>query len=143
MTLSRKAALGLVACTAGALVTGTAGAAHADGSYFGAFATADRGSSIHVVAMWNYPDQASADAAALRDCGDANCVIQLRWADGCAAYSRRDDNLFWATGNTRAEAERNALAAAGPDPNPLLVSLGSAEPSTATVRTSACTANAG
>ncbi|MEV6100855.1 DUF4189 domain-containing protein [Nocardia sp. NPDC051981] len=143
MSFTRKAALGVVACTTGALLTGTMGTAHADGDLYGAFAVAELDSSTHIVGRWNFPDQASADASALAECGYSNCVIKLRWSNGCAAYSRRDNNLFWALGATRAEAERNALAAAGPDPNPLLVSLGSAEASTAAVRHSACTANAG
>ncbi|MEU1207423.1 DUF4189 domain-containing protein [Nocardia sp. NPDC005825] len=143
MSLTRKAALSVVACTAGALLTGTMGTAHADGDLYGAFAIANLDDSTHIVGRWNYPDQASADAAAMSECGYSNCFIKLRWVNGCAAYSRRDNDLFWAIGATRAEAERNALAAAGPDPNPLLVSLGSAEPSTANLRHSACTANAG
>ncbi|MVU76026.1 DUF4189 domain-containing protein [Nocardia sp. ET3-3] len=141
MTLTRKAALGVAACAA--VFSGTFGTANAAGDLFGAIAVADLGDSWQFGAAWDTSDQGRADASALDQCGYTNCVVKLRWVNGCGTVARRDDNLVFATGRNQAEAERNAMSQLGADPNPLLVSLGSAEPSYAKIVRTHCTANAG
>ncbi|GAB2545234.1 DUF4189 domain-containing protein [Nocardia heshunensis] len=146
MSLSRKAASGLIASASAALMVAGMGTAHADsGDLYGAIAVADLGDSWAGATSFDAPDQATADNVALSHCGYTNCTIEVRWSNGCAAVSSRtgDGPLWWALGSTQAQAEAAALAAAGPDPNPLMVSLGSAEPSRAHIVDSVCTRNAG
>ncbi|MBL1078677.1 DUF4189 domain-containing protein [Nocardia sp. 2] len=139
MSLSRKAAFGVLAATATALISGGAGTANAAWDYYGAIAVADRGDSWAIGVTWNYEDQGRADADALDECGYRNCVVQVRFMNGCGAVADRDGRLFWGTGRNLAEAERNALAASGPDPNPFLVSVGSAQKSFKGIVASQCT----
>ncbi|MEC3915583.1 DUF4189 domain-containing protein [Nocardia sp. CDC160] len=144
MNLSRKAALGVAVCAAGALLSGTTGTASAYyGDLYGAYAVTVLGNQWHIAYTYNAPDQATADSHAMDLCGYSDCVIPVRWVNGCAALVDRDGDLYTGLGRTLVEASRNALAASGPDPNPLMVSLGSAEPSQAKVLDSRCTANAG
>ncbi|MFF0493917.1 DUF4189 domain-containing protein [Nocardia sp. NPDC004068] len=126
-----RIALGVVAC-AGALVSVAAPAQAErgpDGHLYGAMALSgamEDGWSIGTA--FNYPDQASADADARDECakeGAPRCVVVVRAVDGCAAISRRDDIHAVGTGATRAEAERNAIAALGPGHPPSLSSEGS------------------
>ncbi|WP_433565116.1 DUF4189 domain-containing protein [Nocardia sp. CA-151230] len=140
MHLSRKAAAGAVASAAAALMSTGMGTAHAAYDYYGSFAVADRGDQWSIGYAYNAPDQGRADADAMDECGYSNCVVALRWNNGCAALVDRDGRLYTGLGNNLAAAERNALAASGPDPNPLMVSLGSADPSQASVLISKCTA---
>ncbi|MGV9668626.1 DUF4189 domain-containing protein [Nocardia niigatensis] len=137
MTLSRKAAVGVAA--AAALFSGTVGTAHAGVDLYGSYAVTVIGDHWRIAYAYNAPDQATADQHALDQCGQANCAIAVRWVNGCAALVDRDGNLYTGVGNSLAEASRNALAASGPDPNPLMVSLGSADPSQAAVLDSRCT----
>ncbi|WP_067699656.1 DUF4189 domain-containing protein [Nocardia jejuensis] len=144
MSLSRKTALGVVATTAAALFTGGMGTAHADGDQYGAMALAwYRDGSVQIGTAWDARTQADADRVALDYCKLSSCTVEVRWSNGCAAIATRGEDFWWALGSTRAEAERNALAATGPDPNPILVSFGSSEPSRADVVESQCTSNAG
>ncbi|MFE3190647.1 DUF4189 domain-containing protein [Nocardia sp. NPDC059240] len=141
MPLSRKAAAGVVASAAAALITAGMGSAHAGYyDYYGSFAVGDLGDQWIVGIALNAEDQATADQHAMEQCGDATCYIAIHWANGCAALVERDGRLYTGRGNNVGVAEHAALAASGSDPNPLFVSLGSAEPSTATVLISKCTA---
>ncbi|WP_196054853.1 DUF4189 domain-containing protein [Nocardia aurantiaca] len=143
MHLSRKTATGVVASAAFALISGGMGTANAAEDLYGAMAVSDQGDHWAGSTAWNAHDQGTADAEALRRCGHANCTVALRWSNGCAALVDRDGTLYTGLGYTLADAEHNAFAAAGPDPNPLMVSLGSADPSTAQLLDSQCTRNAG
>ncbi|AYF77447.1 DUF4189 domain-containing protein [Nocardia yunnanensis] len=140
MILSRKAALGVAVC-AGALLASTAGTAEAayGGDLYGSIAVADRGDSWHYAVVWNHPDQGAADADALQTCGFANCIVQVRFMNGCGAVADRDGRLYAGVGRSLVAAENAARAASGPDPNPLLVGLGSAEPSSVDIVASGCT----
>ncbi|QLY30364.1 DUF4189 domain-containing protein [Nocardia huaxiensis] len=138
MSLSRKAAFGIVAAGAAALISGGMGTANA-ASYYGSIAVGDLGDRWAIGVTWNYQDQGRADDEALDQCGWTNCRVQVRFVNGCGAVADRDGRLYSGTGATLAEAERNALAASGPDPNPLLVSLGSAQKSEAGIIASQCT----
>ncbi|MFE3190646.1 DUF4189 domain-containing protein [Nocardia sp. NPDC059240] len=129
----------MVVSAAAALLTGSMGTAHADYDRYGSYAVADMGDHWRIGYSLNRPDQAAADSHALAQCQYANCATVVRWVNGCAALVDRDGNLYWGLGGSLVEASRNALAAAGPDPAPFLVSLGSAEPSQATVLDSRCT----
>ncbi|GAB2545226.1 DUF4189 domain-containing protein [Nocardia heshunensis] len=141
MSLSLKAAAGVVASAATALMTAGMGSAHASYyDYYGSFAVGDLGDQWVVGYALNAEDQARADQGAMEQCGDATCYVAIRWANGCAAIVDRDGRLYTGRGNNIGAAEHAALAASGSDPNPLFVSLGSAEPSTATVLISKCTA---
>ncbi|GAB0103900.1 hypothetical protein JMUB6875_28740 [Nocardia sp. JMUB6875] len=143
MHLSRKAALAMVASTTTALFVGGAGTAQAAGDLYGAIAVGDDGYYYSFGTAWNYTDQGGADAAAVHECGVSNCYVKVRFVNGCAAIANRDGNLFTGIGRTKAMAESNAIAASGTSPNPLLVSLGSAEPSEVHISESQCTGNAG
>ncbi|APB01046.1 DUF4189 domain-containing protein [Nocardia seriolae] len=143
MSLTRKAAFGMVASTTAALSIGGMGTAHAAGDLYGAMAVGDDGRSYSIGTTWNYPDQGAADVAALDQCGLSNCYVKVRWVNGCAALANRDGNLFAGYGRTLAQAEAAAIAASGPNPNPIMVSLGSAEPSSVHISDSQCTGNAG
>lgn len=138
MNLSRKAAVGTFGAAAVALLATGMGTAHAEDLY-GSMALVIDGDSVLVGTGWNFPDQGGADNRAMQECGHPECTVEVRWSNGCAAIADRDGHMYWALGNSLAEAERNAIAATGPDPNPLLVSLGSADPSSAVILDSQCT----
>lgn len=142
MILSRKTALGVVAAAAVALSTGGVGVANAAGDMFGTYAVTVIGDHWHIAYSLNAGDQSTADAHAMSLCGQ-ECTIAVRWVNGCAALVDRDGQLYTGVGNSLVDASRNALNASGPDPSPLMVSMGSSAPSQATVLDSRCTANAG
>lgn len=143
MSLSRKAASSLVAGTALAFAVGGMGTANAGVDYYGSIAVSFDGAGyIHAAVATDYPSQAEADAAALSHCGYTPCSVQVQWANGCAAIAARDLKYWSATAPTREEAIAVALSGTGPDPNPIMVSLGSSEPSTAQLVGSECTSNA-
>ncbi|WP_158675558.1 DUF4189 domain-containing protein [Nocardia stercoris] len=109
-------ALGLIAASATALVvtgTGTAAAERgADGHYYLSIAISTdniEGTFVAGTAA-NYPDQASADQAALGECGYANCWVVVRSQDGCGAVAARDNDVAGGEGATTGEAARNAIA---------------------------------
>ncbi|MFG1795122.1 DUF4189 domain-containing protein [Nocardia sp. NPDC049149] len=140
MSLSRKAAMSMVAAAAAAMVAAGTGAAHAepdaDGHYYGSLAlntvNGDTGSS------WNYPDYAGSDERALKECGSRDCQVVVRFSDGCGAIALKSDG-HWAvgTGRDRGAAERAAIAALGPLAPPF-PNLGSAAPMTAEILDSQC-----
>lgn len=108
------AAIGVAACVLGG--TGPAGAQPGpDGHMYAAFAISARqpDNSFRIGATWNYPFQADADRSALRECG-ASCTIALRYRDVCGSIAWRGARYAGGIGNTREEAERNAIGAVGP-----------------------------
>ncbi|MEU1207424.1 DUF4189 domain-containing protein [Nocardia sp. NPDC005825] len=139
MRLSSKAAAAVVASTAVVLCSGGMGTANAAVDYYGALAVSwDSTGTPHIVTATNYPSQAEADAAALANCDFSPCDVQARFVNGCIAVANRGEDFWFGTGRTREAAISKAVAATGQDPNPLLVSLGSAEPSRAEVIGSDC-----
>ncbi|MGW4354641.1 DUF4189 domain-containing protein [Nocardia sp. NPDC004582] len=139
MRLSAKATAGVVASTAAVLFSGGIGTANAAADHFGALAVAwDSAGDPHFVTSTNFPSQAEADAAALANCDVTPCEIQARFVNGCIAVANRGQDFWFGTGATRDAAIAKALSATGQDPNPLLVSLGSSEPSRAQVVGSDC-----
>ncbi|WP_067828625.1 DUF4189 domain-containing protein [Nocardia inohanensis] len=148
LSLNRSRALGIVAATATALVLGASGTAHAeDGDLWGSLAYEYVGNQLHTIIAVNYASVEEAEAAALSGCETGDCIVHKTWANGCVAVASRTTGGrnagFWAaSGPTRAEASRKTLASTGTDPNPLLVSFGSAQASSARIVNSECTANA-
>ncbi|WP_405165271.1 DUF4189 domain-containing protein [Nocardia sp. NBC_01499] len=141
MSLSRKAALGLVVSSAAALVAAGAGAAHAEpdsaGRYYGSIALNPKSGATG--AAWNYPGWSLSDTDALAECGSWDCFVVVRFADGCGAVSASSDgNWAVGTGRSRAEAERNAIAALGPLAPPF-PNFGSSAPKRAEILHSQCT----
>lgn len=128
-----KLALGFVAATATAFVVAGTGSAAAergsDGHLYGAFAISyEMDDGWHIGSVVNAPDQDTADRDAVDVCGSKGapgCATILRFVDGCGAVARRDDVHTVGTGATLQEAERNAIAALGPDRPPTLSSDGS------------------
>ncbi|MFD6163370.1 DUF4189 domain-containing protein [Nocardia sp. NPDC060256] len=140
MSLSRKAALGLVVSSAAVLVAAGAGAAQAEpdstGRYYGSIALNPKNGDT--ASSWNYPSWESSDARALAECGSRDCFVVVRYADGCGAVAANSDGK-WAVGTGRdlAEAERNAIAALGPLAPPF-PNFGSSAPKRAAVLHSQC-----
>lgn len=62
---------------------------------------------------YDHPNMASAENRALRECG-AGCKVVLRFPRGCGAYAidrARGSTVYaWAGDNSRAAAERQAMA---------------------------------
>ncbi|MGW4768543.1 DUF4189 domain-containing protein [Nocardia sp. NPDC004278] len=145
MSLSSKAAMGLVAASAGACIAAGAGAAQADESLYGSLAisTSPRGDATLGWA-YNYSNYADSDRAAVQQCGLSSCHVIVQFANACAAVARNgDDHLGWAWAPTRAEAEQQAIANAGPTTPPPLLNFGSSAPRGPRIVDSQCTANAG
>ncbi|MET7768892.1 DUF4189 domain-containing protein [Nocardia sp. NPDC005366] len=138
MSLSGKAALGLIASSATAIIALGSGTATAADDYYGSLALGVTPNAIIVGSGVNYRDQDGADVRALHECGVSNCEIIVQFRNACGAVAVRGNEVSWAGGYTRIEAEQAALAGLGPDPSPLLVSLGSASPARARVMTSEC-----
>lgn len=141
MSLSRKAALGLVVSSAAALVAAGAGAAQAEpdsaGRYYGSLALNPKNGDT--ASGFNYPSWESSDARALAECDSRDCFIVVRFVDGCGAVSVSSDGK-WAvgTGRDRGEAERNAIGALGPLAPPF-PNFGSSAPKRAEILHSQCT----
>ncbi|GAB0101397.1 hypothetical protein JMUB6875_03610 [Nocardia sp. JMUB6875] len=129
MSVSRKFAWAMVIPVVGALLVAAAGSAQASGYLYGAIALGgDR-----VGEAFDYPNQSSADQAALDACGKpVGCYIAVRIQNECGSVVERDISAFpwtvlpnvpglsiqpmytYGTGATAAEAERAALKSAGP-----------------------------
>lgn len=140
MSLSRKAALGLVVSSAAVLVAAGAGAAHAEpdseGRYYGSIALNPR--NWDTASAWNYSSFAGSDARALAECGSRDCFVVVRFSDGCGAISASSDGKWGVgTGRDRDEAERNAIAALGPLAPPF-PNFGSSAPKRAEILHSQC-----
>ncbi|MFQ6329217.1 DUF4189 domain-containing protein [Nocardia sp. CWNU-33] len=142
MSVSGKAALGLVVSSATAFVGLGAGTAGAAGDLYGSLAMSNTSRGAVVGSGVNYGSYEDADRRALSECGAAKCRVIVHFANGCGAVAVRDGHYTWAFGYSRVEAEQAAVGQLGPDPSPLLAALGSAAPSRAAIVTSECTANA-
>jgi Domain of unknown function (DUF4189) len=78
----------------------TAGAALANEDNFGAIG-------------YDYRTQAQAERAALEECGDADCRVQVWFKNACGAVAKDGTNLGWGWAGSRQEAEANAMSECG------------------------------
>lgn len=140
MSRRGKTVLGVLAAAGTLTLPATA---HADGDVYGAMAVSFHRGDPVIGIVTDASDQASADQAAIQRCGHFSCLIKVQFVNGCAAIASRGSSYASAVGPTRAEAERKALAATGPDPNPVLGTLGVGPRSETAVVASECTVNAG
>ncbi|MEV0463674.1 DUF4189 domain-containing protein [Nocardia tengchongensis] len=139
MRFSKMATAGVVTTAAAALLSGGMGTAAAAPNYYGALAVSfDSAGELYVSSATNFPSQDEADAAALANCDLKPCEVQVRYVNGCVAVAQRGQDYWYGTGATEADAVAKAMAATGPDPNPLMVGLGSSQPSTARVHGTDC-----
>jgi|GEM_PF-6371592 len=108
------AAIAAATCVLGGVGPAAAGPGP-DGHMYAAFAISARQAddSFRIGASWNFPHQADADNKALTECG-GTCTIALRYMDGCGSIAWRGARHAGGIGNTRDEAERNAIGAVGP-----------------------------
>jgi hypothetical protein len=130
MSLLRKSLPGMLIAMIGALTTTAAGTAHADRPLYAAIAVGhDR-----VGEATDYPDQISADQAALRACEKGvvlSCRVEARVHNACGAVVERDvrkvfgsaPDYFVGIGVTRADAERDARLYAGRDRSTALIQV--------------------
>ncbi|MFB2983791.1 DUF4189 domain-containing protein [Microseira sp. BLCC-F43] len=88
----------------------TGGAAFAALDNYGAIATSDSGAWGY---GYNYPTRAQAERAALEECGEAGCEIQVWFKNACGAVAKDGTNLGWAWAQSREEAEANAVSECG------------------------------
>ncbi|WP_282784207.1 MULTISPECIES: DUF4189 domain-containing protein [unclassified Nocardia] len=139
-----KAAMSLVV-SAAALTSvgmGTAAAEPGPDGYWGAIAVGAFSDFTSYGSAWNYPDRASAEQAALAECGYRGCEVLASWANGCGAVAMSEDTMRFhgGTGVTRPEAERAALdklaAVKPPLPFPF---TGSSSPERGVIKESVCT----
>lgn len=144
MSLSSKAAMGLAAASAGAFVAVGAGVAQADEGLYGSLAISVSSHGDATLGWaYNYSNWADSDRAAVQQCGLSSCHVVVQFANSCAAVARNgDDHLGWAWAPTRAEAEQQAIANAGPTAPPPLLNFGSSVPREPRVVDSQCTSNA-
>ncbi|MBF6297294.1 DUF4189 domain-containing protein [Nocardia amamiensis] len=98
---------------------------------------------------WTYgvsTDEAGFDearAAALANCGAADCEVLTSWANGCGALAESNEGVAAASGPNRAEAERAAYQKlAEITPTAQLANVGSASLSGAKIVEVVCTSNA-
>ncbi|MBX4293795.1 DUF4189 domain-containing protein, partial [Mycobacterium tuberculosis] len=83
-----------------------AGTALAAEDYYGSLALGLEPGAIIVGSGVNYPDQEGADVRALQECGVDNCSIVVQFRNACGAVAVRGNEVAWAGGYTRVEAER-------------------------------------
>ncbi|RMI28050.1 DUF4189 domain-containing protein [Nocardia stercoris] len=106
-TISRGRRM-VVGGTAGLLLAGGlvgAGAAQADGWYYGAIAVDSHG---NVGKSWDYDDSSSAEQRALDECGNSDCTIVASFSNGCGAVSDNGDRYSGGTGDDLGTAENVA-----------------------------------
>lgn len=60
--------------------------------------------------VYNYPTQAKAVNAAVVRCGVRDCQAVVWFRNGCGAFAKGTRAYGWGIGNSRAQAEENALA---------------------------------
>ncbi|WP_067835163.1 DUF4189 domain-containing protein [Nocardia lijiangensis] len=117
-----------------------AGSANAAGLY-GAIAVSG-GSWTYGVSA-NEPGFDEARAAAVANCGEADCEVLASWANGCGALAESNEGVAAASGPNRAEAERAAYQRlAEITPTAQLANVGSANLSGARIVEVVCTSNA-
>jgi len=62
---------------------------------------------------YDYPTRAQAEAAALQQCGEQGCQIDVWFANACGAVAKDGRHVGWGWAGTRAEAEAKALSGCG------------------------------
>ena len=88
----------------------SASAASAEDMY-GAIATSDETGAWGYA--YNYPSRAQAETAALQECGEAGCQIEVWFANACGAVAKDGRSVGWGWAASRAEAEAQAISACG------------------------------
>jgi serine/threonine-protein kinase len=73
---------------------------------YGAIAAAPGGAYGYA---YDHPSRAQAERAALRECGDDDCVVKVWFKNNCGAYARGRGGEGWAYADSREEAESLAL----------------------------------
>ncbi|WP_431971605.1 DUF4189 domain-containing protein [Nocardia sp. bgisy134] len=117
-----------------------AGSANASGLY-GAIAVSGGSWTYGVSANEAGFDEAK--AAAIANCGAADCEVLASWANGCGALVESNEGVAAASGPNRAEAERAAYQRlAEITPTAQLANVGSANLSGARIVEVVCTSNA-
>ena len=96
---------GLLLATEGIM----AGVALADDNY-GAIATSSSGAWGYA---YDYSSRQAAENAALQQCGESGCKVQVWFKNACGAVAKDGTNLGWGWALTREQAEANALSYCG------------------------------
>lgn len=78
---------------------------------YGAIATNDETGSWGY--GYNYATRAEAEAAALEQCGEQGCQVDVWFANACGAVAKDQKTVGWGWAKTRAHAEAEALSACG------------------------------
>lgn len=78
---------------------------------YGAIATSDETGSWGYA--YNYTSRAQAEAAALQQCGEAGCQVEVWFANACGAVAKDGRNVGWGWAESRAEAEAKAISGCG------------------------------
>jgi len=86
-------------------VAGSDGFAAAD--RYGAIAAASDGRYGY---SFDHVSRGAAEAFALSKCGHGGCVVKVWFKNNCGAYARGRNGEGWAYAETRAAAQRRALA---------------------------------
>ncbi|WP_336083910.1 DUF4189 domain-containing protein [Nocardia sp. SSK8] len=141
MSFMGKAGLALVAVGLAAGSVLGAGSASAAGDQWASVALSDN-EAIYGISV-NEGSADAAIAAAIADCHLADCNEVMTWANGCGVLVQSNQGLAWASGPTRADAERSAYETLSElTPTAVLANTGSANLSGAHVVDAICTANA-
>ncbi|WP_278264318.1 DUF4189 domain-containing protein [Nocardia sp. AG03] len=141
MSFMGKAGLALVAVGLAAGSVLGAGSASAAGDQWASVALSDNEAVYGVSVNEGSPD--AAIAAAIANCHLADCNEVMTWANGCGVLVQSNQGVAWASGPTRAEAERTAYETLSElTPTAVLANTGSANLSGAHVIDAICTANA-
>lgn len=76
---------------------------------FGAIATSD--SSTYWGLTYDYPSREKAERGALEQCSKNadDCVVRVWFQNACGAVADNGSSVSWGLGDTRAEAEANAM----------------------------------
>ncbi|MEV6275265.1 DUF4189 domain-containing protein [Nocardia sp. NPDC051832] len=91
MSLMRKSALALVIPVAAALVGAATGSAQAERYLYGAIAMGVG----RIGTSFDFPDQSSADAAAVAACGQSpGCFVMVRIQNECGSVAQLDAKAF-------------------------------------------------
>lgn len=77
---------------------------------FGAIATSDSGAYGYA---YDYPTREQAESAALQECGDQGCRVQVWFKNACGAVAKDGENLGWGWASSREQAEANAMSECG------------------------------
>ncbi|WP_345434222.1 DUF4189 domain-containing protein [Actinoallomurus vinaceus] len=80
--------------------------------HWGAIAVASDGS---VGKSWDYSSASTAQRRAMNECPRSSCKVLTTFVNGCGAiaYNSRTNRYWGGHGDTRSEAERNAISNAG------------------------------